>query len=94
MEVLFMLLPDRLDQRIAEAITHQIEQERTDADAASAAWRSRCEVARVAMLTDVERTAFLHQVSERRGSAAAREMQSQAESLRTNAIFFLARKSP
>ena len=87
-----MLLPDRLNQRIAEAITHQINTEREQADTASPVWRERCEVARVAMFNDAERSVFISHISERRGSAAAREMQSQAESLRTNAIFFLARK--
>ena len=87
-----MLLPDRLNQRIAEAITHQINTEREQADTTSPVWRERCEVARVAMFSDAERSVFISHVSERRGSAAAREMQSRAETLRTNAIFFLARK--
>ncbi|GJH30663.1 hypothetical protein CBA19CS42_39125 [Caballeronia novacaledonica] len=87
-----MLLPDRLNQRIAEAITHQINTEREQADTSSPVWRERCEVARVAMFSDAERSVFISHISERRGSAAARAMQSQAESLRTNAIFFLARK--
>jgi len=87
-----MLLPDRLNQRIAEAITHQINTEREQADTSSPVWRERCEVARVAMFSDAERSVFISHISERRGSAAAREMQSQAETLRTNAIFFLARK--
>jgi len=87
-----MLLPNRLDQRIAEAITNQIDQEREHANTASPQWRARCEVARVAMYSDAERSVFIHHVSERRGSGAAREMQSQVETLRTNAIFFLARK--
>jgi phage baseplate assembly protein W len=92
MEVLFMSLPDRLNQRIAEAIKNQIEDERDSVDTASAVWRERCEVARVAMFCDAERSVFISHVSERRGSAAAKEMQSQVETLRTNAIFFLARK--
>ena len=87
-----MLLPDRLNQRIAEAIKHQINTEREQADTTSPVWRERCEVARVAMFSDAERSVFISHVTERRGSAAAREMQSQAETLRTNAIFFLARK--
>ncbi|WP_456061787.1 DUF7696 family protein [Caballeronia catudaia] len=44
------------------------------------------------MYSDTERSVFIHHVSVRRGSTAAREMQSQADALRTNAIFFLARK--
>jgi hypothetical protein len=44
------------------------------------------------MFSDTERSVFIHHVSERRGSAAAHEIESQAETLRTNAIFFLARK--
>ncbi|SAK98476.1 hypothetical protein AWB76_07537 [Caballeronia temeraria] len=87
-----MLLPDRLNQRIAEAIKHQIDTEREQADTASPVWRARCEVAQVAMYSDSERSVFIHHVSVRRGSTAAREMQSQADALRTNAIFFLARK--
>ncbi|WP_235028284.1 DUF7696 family protein [Caballeronia choica] len=91
MEVPFMLLPDRLNQRIAEAIKHQITYERDQADTSSAVWRARCEVAQAAMLSDADRSIFIHHISERRGSAAARDMQSQAETLRTNAISFLAR---
>ncbi|SAK73359.1 hypothetical protein AWB80_04088 [Caballeronia pedi] len=87
-----MLLPDRLNQRIAEAIKHQINTERKEADTTSAVWRARCEVAQVAMYGDRERSVFISHISERRGSAAAREMRSQAETLRTNAIFLLARK--
>ncbi|WP_050455487.1 DUF7696 family protein [Candidatus Burkholderia verschuerenii] len=86
------MLPDCLDQRIAEAIKYQIDNEREQADTTSALWRERCEVARVAMFSDAERAVFISHVGERRGSAAAHEMRSQAETLRTNAIFFLARK--
>ncbi|TCG01121.1 hypothetical protein BZM26_09610 [Paraburkholderia strydomiana] len=86
------MLPDRLNDRIAEAIKHQIDNERAASDTTFDAWRSRCEVAKVAMFSDPERSVFIHHVSERRGSAAAREMESQAGTLRTNAIFFLARK--
>jgi phage baseplate assembly protein W len=92
MEVRFMLLSDRLNQRIAEAIKHQINHERDQADTSSAVWRARCEVAQVAMFSDAERSVFIHHVSERRGNATARAMQSQAETLRADAIFFLARK--
>ena len=87
-----MLLPDRLNERIAEAIKHQIDDERAASDTSSDAWRSRCEIAQVAMYSDAQRSVFIHHVSERRGSAAAREIESQASTLRTNAIFFLARK--
>ena len=85
-----MSLPDRLNQRIAEAIKHQITHERDQADTSSAVWRARCEVAQAAMLSDADRSIFIHHISDR-GSAAARDMQSQAETLRTNAISFLAR---
>lgn len=87
-----MLLPNRLDERIAEAIRRQINEERSGSDTSSAAWRSRCEVATVAMYSDADRSIFIHSISERRGSAAAGEIDSQAKALRTNAIFFLARK--
>jgi hypothetical protein len=87
-----MLLPNRLDLRIAEAIRNQIDTERADSDTTSDAWRSRCEIANVAMFSDAERSVFIHHVSERRGSVAAHEIESQATTLRTNAIFFLARK--
>ncbi|MEM5289458.1 hypothetical protein QEN71_43655 (plasmid) [Paraburkholderia sabiae] len=86
------MLPDRLDQRIAEAIKHQLADERGVSDTTSEAWRSRCEAATVAMFSDAERSVFIHRVSERRGSAAAHEIESHAETLRTNAIFFLAMK--
>ncbi|MGF6637191.1 DUF7696 family protein [Paraburkholderia tuberum] len=87
-----MLLHDRLNERIAEAIKLQLDNERSALDTTSDAWRSRCEVAKVAMFSDAERSVFIHHVSERRGNVAAREMESQASTLRTNAIFFLARK--
>lgn len=87
-----MLLPDRLNERIAEVIKHQIDRERAATDTRSEAWRSRCEIAKVAMFSDAERSVFIHHVSERRGSDTARELESQASTLRTNAIFFLARK--
>ncbi|KMZ11431.1 hypothetical protein BHUM_05409c [Candidatus Burkholderia humilis] len=88
-----MLLPDRLNQRIAEAIKLQIDHERDRADTTSVVWRERCEVVRVVMFSDTERSVFISHISQRRGSAAARAMQSQAETLRTDAIFFLARKT-
>lgn len=86
------MLPDRLDQRIAEAISDTIAQERASADTASPAWRMRCEVARFATFSDPERRAFLSHVAERRGEAAAHELEQSASELRTTAIFFLARK--
>jgi hypothetical protein len=85
-----MLLQDRLNQRIANAINDKIEFERAEWDTTSDAWRTRCEVARVASFCDAERSVFIHQVTERRGSAAAAEIQSQATKLRTAAIFSLA----
>ena len=87
-----MLLPDRLDKRIAEAIRDLIANERATTDTSSDAWRSRCEVATVAMLSDADRSVFIHHVSERRGSVAANEIESQAKALRTDAIFFLTRR--
>ena len=86
----FMLLQDRLNQRIANAIKDKIEFERAEWDTTSTAWRTRCEVARVASFSDAERSVFIHHVTERRGSAAAGEIESQATKLRTAAIFFLA----
>jgi len=86
------LLPDRLDQRIAEAISHTIDEERAHADTTSSAWRQRCEVAQVAKYSDPERRVFLSHVAERRGEAAAHELERSAGELRTTAIFFLARK--
>lgn len=87
-----MLLHDRLNERIAEAIKLQLDNERGALETTPDAWRSRCEVAKVAMYSDAQRSVFIHHVSERRGSAAAQEIESQASTLRTNAIFFLARK--
>jgi hypothetical protein len=86
------LLPDRLESRIAEAISHTIAEERESADTASPAWRQRCEVAQVAKYSDPERRIFLSHIAERRGEAAAQELEHSASKLRTTAIFFLARK--
>ncbi|WP_350357298.1 hypothetical protein [Paraburkholderia fungorum] len=86
------MLPDRLDLRIAETISHTIEEERASVDTASPAWRHRCEVAKVAAFSDPERRIFLSHVAERRGEAAAHELEQSASELRTTAIFFLARK--
>jgi len=86
------LLPDRVDERIAEAISHTIAEERANADTASPAWRARCEVAQVAKYSDPDRRVFLSHIAERRGDAAAHELEQSASELRTTAIFFLARK--
>jgi hypothetical protein len=86
----FMLLQDRLNQRIANAIRDKIDFERAEWDTTSDAWRTRCEIAQVASFGDTERSVFIHQVIERRGTEAADEIQSQATKLRTAAIFFLA----
>lgn len=86
------MLPDRIDQRIAEAISRTIDEERANADTTSPAWRQRCEVAQVAKYSDPERRVFLSHVAERRGEAAAHELEQSAGELRTTAIFFLARK--
>lgn len=86
------MLPDRLEERIAEAISNTIGEERTTADTASPAWRARCEVAQLAMYSDPQRRVFLSHIVERRGDAAARELEQSASELRTTAIFFLARK--
>jgi hypothetical protein len=86
------LLPNRLEQRIAEAISHTIEQERASADTASPAWRQRCEVAPVATYGDSARRVFLSHIAERRAEAAAHELDESASELRTTAFFFLARK--
>ncbi|MGF6768600.1 phage baseplate assembly protein W [Paraburkholderia sp. GAS199] len=86
------MLPDRLDERIAEAISYTIAEERTAVDTASPAWRARCEVAQVAKYSDPDRRIFLSHVAERRGEAAAHDLEQSASELRTTAIFFLARK--
>lgn len=87
-----MLLPNALDQRIAETISNTIEGERKHADTASPAWRERCEVARIAMLADGERRVVLSHIATRRGETAASSLEQSASELRTTAIFFLARK--
>ena len=87
------MLPDTLDARIADAIKASIDQERACVDTASPSWRARCEVARVAALSNPERRVFLSHVAEHRGDAAASDLEQSASSLRTSAIFFLARKS-
>jgi len=87
-----MLLGNRLNQRIAETIKEQIAHERVQSNTDTAEWRARCEVAQVAMYSDAERTTFIHHITEKRGVDAARELQSRAATLRTSAIFFLARK--
>ena len=87
-----MLLQNRLNHRIADTIRHQIQSERQECDTESAEWKTRCEIAQVAMFSDSERTNFIHHVSERRGSTAAREIETGATKLRTAAIFFLASK--
>jgi hypothetical protein len=89
----FILLQNRLNQRIANAIKHKIESERLEWDTKSTAWKTRCEIAQVAMFSDEERTTFIHHVTEQRGSDAAHEIQSGAAKLRTAAIFFLASKT-
>lgn len=86
------MLPDRLNTRIAEAITSRIAEERASADTASPAWRQRCEVAKVAAYSDPERRIFLSHIATGRGDAAADELEQSARQLRTEAIFFLARK--
>ncbi|MFM0700717.1 DUF7696 family protein [Paraburkholderia sediminicola] len=86
------MLPDRLEERIAEAISNTIGEERTTADTASPAWRARCEVAQVAKYSDPQRRVFLSHIAEHRGDAAAHELEQSASELRTTAIFFLARK--
>lgn len=86
------MLPDRLDTRIAEAIKSQVDAERTVADTASPSWRQRCEVAHVAALSDDARRVFLTHIAECRGKAVAAELEQSASSMRTSAIFSLARK--
>lgn len=87
-----MLLPERLNARIAESISEQIDEERASADTASPAWRQRCEAARIASYGDPERRVFLSHIAEVRGEAAATALAQSASELRTTAIFFLARK--
>ena len=86
------MLPDHLDARIAETISNAIDEERASADTVSPAWRSRCEAAHVAMLSDPERRVFLSHIAEVRGNAVADSLEHSAGELRTTAIFFLARK--
>jgi phage baseplate assembly protein W len=86
------VLPNTLDTRIAAAIKATIDEERRSVDTASLSWRQRCEVASVAALSDAERRVFLSHIAERRGSAVAADLEESASSLRTSAIFFLARK--
>jgi hypothetical protein len=85
-----MLLQNRLNHRIADVIRHKIQSEREESDTESAEWKTRCEIAQVAMFSDGERTTFIHHVCEKRGSNAAHEIESGATKLRTAAIFFLA----
>jgi hypothetical protein len=85
-----MLLQNRLNQRIAAAIKHKIDVERLEWDTESSEWKTRCEIAQVAMFSDKERTAFIHHVTEQRGSGAAHEIEAGVTKLRTAAIFFLA----
>jgi len=87
-----LLLPDRLNARIAETIRNTIDEERASADTASPVWQQRCEVARIATYSDPERRVFLSHIAEVRGEAAATDLEHSARALRTSAIFFLARK--
>lgn len=87
-----MLLPDGLDQRIADTISSTIESERANTDTTTLAWRARCEVAQIAMLADSERRVVLSHIATRRGEAATSNLAQSASEMRTSAIFFLARK--
>lgn len=86
------MLPDNLDGRVAEAIRHTIDHERESTDTASPCWRLRCEVAHVASLPESERRVFLSHVASNRGDAVAGELAQSAGTLRTEAIFILARR--
>jgi hypothetical protein len=88
-----MLLQNRLNHRIAEAISHKLQSERKQWDTESTEWKMRCEIAQVAMLSDCERTTFIHHLSEQRGSGAAAEIEAGATKLRRAAIFSLASKT-
>jgi hypothetical protein len=83
------VLPDHLDERIAQTIRNRLEHEREAADTGSPAWRERCEVATVAMLADDQRRVFLSHVATNRGDAVANGLQQSAEQMRTAAIFIL-----
>ncbi|MBB2984238.1 DUF7696 family protein [Paraburkholderia tropica] len=87
-----MLLPNSIDQRIADAISSTIDGERTAADTTSPAWRERCETAQIAMLADSERRVVLSHIATHRGEAAASNLAQSASEMRTSAIFILARK--
>ncbi|CAG4923424.1 DUF7696 family protein [Paraburkholderia gardini] len=86
------MLPDRLNARIALTISSTIDEERASADTASPLWRERCEVAKVAMLSDPERRIFISHVADSRGNEAATDLDQSASRMRTSAIFILARK--
>ncbi|HDR8935388.1 TPA: hypothetical protein QDB15_004200 [Burkholderia vietnamiensis] len=86
------MLPNHLDARIANVISHTIAEERGHADTGSPSWRARCEAAQIAMYSDPERRIFLSRIAERRGEAAASDLAQSASALRTQAIYFLARK--
>jgi hypothetical protein len=88
-----MLLPNGLNQRIADTISSTIEGERATTDTTTSDWRARCEVAQIAMLADGERRVFLSHIATHRGEAAASNLAQSASEMRTSAIFFLARKS-
>jgi phage baseplate assembly protein W len=83
------VLPDHLDERIAQTIRNRLKHEREAADTGSPAWRERCEVATVAMLGDAERQLFLSHVATNRGDAVANGLQQSADQMRTAAIFIL-----
>lgn len=83
------MLPDHLDERIAEAIRERLARERSASDTGSPAWRERCEAATIAMLGDADRLVFLSHVATSRGDAAANGLQQSADQMRTAAIFIL-----
>lgn len=86
------MLPNRLDARIAEVIRNRISDERAVTDTTSAAWRTQCEVAEIAMLSEPERRVFLTHIAQRRGDAAALGLAQSATHWRTTAIYSLARR--
>ena len=83
------MLPDHLDERIAQTIRNQLERERNAVDTGAPPWRERCEVATVAMLGDADRQVFLSHVATSRGDAVANGLQQSADQMRTAAIFIL-----
>jgi hypothetical protein len=88
-----MLLPNSLDQRIADAITSRPDGERQCVDLTLPTWRARSVVAKIAMLAHGQCHAAPSHIASRRGEWAASSLAQSASEVRTLAIFFRARAS-